>query len=175
MIPPRLSAGLAACLLLAACQREAAPPVTAEGASAAPTAAVSVPAPASGPAQSIPPAARTSLAETGLGEFRIVAVLLGNSLAGDNLVAHDAATFARGDTLHASVLSTGAHQGLRLSARWLGPDGAVIADTAQPLVPTAATATTFTLSNPQAWPPGEYRLQVSVNGQPGPTRKFTLR
>ena len=34
---------------------------------------------------------------------------------------------------------------------------------------------TFTLSNPQPWPAGEYQLQVSVNGQPGPTRKFSVR
>ena len=173
MNSPRLFAGLSACLALAACQREAAPAVAADAAATTPVAAA--PAPGQVPAPVTAPASAVLAGETGLGDFRIVSVLLGNSLAGDTVVTRDTQVFARGDTLHASVLSTGAHQGLRLSARWLGPDGALIADTAQALVPTAATATTFTISNPQPWPPGEYQLLVSVNGQPGQTRKFVVR
>ena len=173
MNSPRLCASLSACLALAACQREAAPTVAADAATTMPVAAA--PAAVQVPAPVTVPASAAVAGETGLGDFRIVSVLLGNSLAGDKLVARDAQAFARGDTLHASVLSTGAHQGLRLSARWRGPDGVVIADTAQALVPTAATATTFTISNPQPWPPGEYQLLISVNRQPGQTRKFVVR
>lgn len=169
----RTIAALSACLVLAACQRQAAPVVAADATAPKPVAAAPAPAQASAPVT--PPTEAALATETGLGEFRIVSVLLGNSLAGDKVVARDANVFAGGDTLHASVLTTGAHQGLRLSARWLGPDGAILADTDQALVPTAATATTFTISNPQAWPPGDYQLLVSINGQPGPTRKFRVR
>jgi hypothetical protein len=172
-------AALAACLALAACQRDAAPAAASATTSRA---KASVAAPAESARQPMPATAApapapvdASPAATGLGQFRIVSVLLGNSLAADKVVARDGDAFARGDTLHASVLSTGAHQGLRISARWLDPDGALIAETAQALVPTAATATTFTISNPQPWPPGDYQLLVSINGELAQTRKFKVR
>lgn len=177
MSSSRILVALAALLALAACQRADAPAAsnTAAASTSAPSASPSAPAPATAMPAATPAPAQAVPAVVGLGDFRIVSVLLGSSLAADKLVARDAQAFGRGDTLHASVLSTGAHQGLRLSARWLGPAGQVIADTTQPLVPTAATATTFTISNPQPWPPGDYQLQVSVNGQAVQTRRFSVR
>lgn len=108
------------------------------------------------------------------GEFKVAALLLGKELGADQVVRTDAAEFATGDTLHASVLSTGAHPGLTLSARWLAPDGTAIAETAQALAPAGPTATTFSLKNPQAWPVGEYQLIVAANGHPLQTRRFQV-
>jgi len=110
-----------------------------------------------------------------LGEFRIVSVLLGKAVGADDIVVADSEVFARKDSLHASVLTTGAHQGLSLSARWLAPDGSTIAETAQPLVPTGATATTFDISNPQGWPAGEYQVLIGVNKRTLLTKKFEVR
>ena len=109
------------------------------------------------------------------GEFKVAALLLGKELGADQVVRTDAAEFTTGDTLYASVLSTGAHPGLTLSARWLAPDGAIIADTAQAIVPTEPTATTFTLKNPDGWPPGDYTLQVRANNTLLETRAFAVR
>lgn len=109
-----------------------------------------------------------------LGDFKIVSVLLGASLDAERIVVADAETFAPKDKIHASVLSTGAHEGLRLSAKWLAPDGSVVAQTEQPLAPTTATATTFSIANPTGWPLGEYQLQVAVNGSTLQTRTFRV-
>ena len=109
-----------------------------------------------------------------LGDFKIVAVLLGTSLDAERIVVGDAETFAPQDKIHASVLSTGAHDGLRLSAKWLAPDGSVVAQTEQPLAPTTATATTFSIANPTGWPAGDYRLQIAVNGSTLQTRTFKV-
>lgn len=110
-----------------------------------------------------------------LGEFRIVSVLLGKAVGADKLVAADSEVFDAKDSIHASVLTTGAHQGLTISARWLGPDGSTIAETEQPLVPTAATATTFDISNPAGWPAGEYQLLIGINKRTLQTRRFEVR
>jgi len=110
-----------------------------------------------------------------LGEFRVVSVLLGKAVGADNVVLADSEVFAPKDSIHASVLTTGAHQGLSLSARWLAPDGSTIAETVQPLVPTAATATTFDISNPEGWPAGDYQLQIGINKRTLQTRKFQVR
>lgn len=110
-----------------------------------------------------------------LGDFKIVSVLLGTSLDAERIVVADAETFAPKDKIHASVLSTGAHDGLRLSAKWLAPDGSVVAETEQPLAPTTATATTFSIANPTGWPLGDYQLQVAVNGSTLQTRTFKVQ
>ena len=110
-----------------------------------------------------------------LGEFKIVSVLLGRTLDAEQVVQADRDSFSPRDSIHASVLSTGAHEGLTLSAHWLGPDGATIADTAQVVAPTQPTATTFSLHNPQPWPVGDYKLELAVNEHVLQTRAFHVR
>lgn len=109
-----------------------------------------------------------------LGEFRLVSVLLGSAVDGDQVVLADRREFSAKDTIYASVLSTGAHQGLRLSAKWLAPDGSTIADTSQPVVPTTATATTFSIRNPAAWPKGDYKVSIAINGNTQRTESFSV-
>jgi hypothetical protein len=110
-----------------------------------------------------------------LGEFKIVSVLLGKSLDADGVVQTDSERFGRKDKIYATVLSTGAHQGLRLQAKWLAPDGSTVAETEQPLVPTGATATSFSIANPEGWPEGEYELRIAINGSPMQARKFQVK
>ena len=172
MSPSRSFALAILVLALGACQQESAAPTEADAGSAA------APAPAAGPvtldaeqAAAVPDAQ----AELELGTFRIVSVLLGNAVDADKLVMVDSNVFARKDPIYASVLSTGAHQGLRMSAKWLAPDGAVIAETIEPVVPTAATATTFSISNPERWPVGNYQVLIGVNGHTLDTKTFKVR
>ncbi len=170
---PRLSSRLlfllAACLvaaLLAACQKG--PATNTDGSATAggnDADAPEVDASSVAAAQPPPP---------DLGDFKIVSVLLGTSIDADRIVEGDAETFAPKDKIHASVLSTGAHDGLRLSAKWLAPDGSIVAETEQALAPTTATATTFSIANPTGWPVGDYQLQVAVNGSLLQTRSFKV-
>jgi hypothetical protein len=163
--PLALALGL---LALAACHRNAAAPGSAVGAGPGNAA----PSPVAAPAAN---AGSTDAAPEDLGDFRIVSVVLGSTLDPDKVVIGDSQVFGRRAAIHASVLSTGANQGLRLSAKWLAPDGSLIAQTEQPVVPTTATATTFGISNPEAWPLGDYQVEIAVNGRLQETRKFQVR
>ena len=148
-------------LVLGACQKG--PETTPTGnatASEGPESAVAVAAAATPPPE--------------LGEFMVVSVLLGTSLDADGIVVGDRDNFAVDDRIQASVLSTGAHPGLSLSARWLAPDGSAIAETAQELAPAGPTASTFSLANPAGWPAGEYQLTIAANGYPLQTRRFQV-
>lgn len=158
-----LLAGSVLAVLLVACQKDPAAGSPASGDDAADSAQVDGSAVST--AQPPPP---------DLGDFELVSVLLGTTLDAERIVVGDADTFAPTDKIHASVLTTGAHDGLRLSAKWLAPDGSVVAETEQPLAPTMATATTFSIANPTGWPAGEYQLQVAVNGSTLQTRTFKV-
>ncbi|KFN50762.1 hypothetical protein, partial [Arenimonas composti] len=109
------------------------------------------------------------------GDFRIVAVELDDAIDAEGRAVTPTLAFRRGDRIHASVVGVGGSQGLTLSARWFGPDGAEIANAGQSLVPDKPTVVTFAISQPQPWPVGEYRLEVAINQRVVETREFEVR
>lgn len=110
-----------------------------------------------------------------LGEFKLLEVNLGTSLDSDNLVANPKAQFGTKDKIYASVLSAGKHQGLSIKAKWSAPDGTLIAETEQALVPTNGTVSTFSISHDQPWPVGAYTLDISLNGLVQKTLAFEIK
>lgn len=114
-------------------------------------------------------------AKLDLGEFKILEVNVGTSLDAENLVTKQKTLFASKDKIYASVLSNGKHQGLNLKARWTAPDGKLVAETVQNLVPTGALVSTFSISNEQPWPAGAYTLDISLNDQVQRTVSFEVK
>lgn len=110
-----------------------------------------------------------------LGDFRVVSVLMGNAVDAERVVLGDAREFKPKDAIHASVLSIGAHQGLKLSADWIAPDGKSFAKSEQAIVPASDLATTFKVQHPQGWPLGDYQLRIAINGHTLRTEKFSVR
>lgn len=108
------------------------------------------------------------------GDFRIASMTLGKAVDAEGQVAEAVEVFAPGDTVHAAVVGVGTSDGLTLSARWLAADGTEIAKAGQALVPTAPTVATFTLSQPEPWPAGEYVLEVAINERVAETRRFRV-
>lgn len=148
-------------LLLAACgAREETAPATAGD---APAASADEAAIAEAPMPPLPS-----------GDFRIASVTLGKAVDAEGQVTEAVEVFAQGDTMHAAVIGVGTSDGLTLSARWLAADGTEIAKAGQALVPTAPTVATFTLSQPEPWPAGEYVLEVAINERVAETRRFRV-
>ena len=165
------------CLLaLDACHRAAAPASVTTGATPgqpSPVAAASAAKPASGFFSMFSSAPAETPA--GLGDFKIVSVTLGSAVDAEQQVPVSKTVFGRYDRIYAAVLSTGQHQGLKLSAKWTTADGQLVAESEQALVPTSATVTTFSLRNGEMWPVGKYQLVVSVDQQPQNTQAFEIR
>jgi hypothetical protein len=164
--------GMICLLALSACQRAPAPTSATTGA-VAPAAAVTAEKPASGFFGMF--SDKPEPAATDLGDFKIVSVTLGNAVDAEQQVPVGKTVFGRNDRIYAAVLSTGQHQGLKLSARWTTADGQVVAETEQTLVPTSATVTTFSLHNGEPWPVGKYQLVVSIDKQAQSTIPFEIR
>ena len=110
-----------------------------------------------------------------LGEFRIVSVLMGTGVDDGHVVITDTRALAAKEPIYASVLSIGAHQGLKLSADWIAPDGKSFAKSEQPIVPDSDLATTFKVENPAGWPVGDYQLRIAINGHTVRTEAFTVQ
>ena len=159
---------------LVACDKSAPPgpagSTAAAGAAGAPASAASV-----ADAEAAAALAATEPPLPDLGDFRVVTVLMGDAVDGENVVLVDTREFDAKDPIYASVLSIGAHQGLQLSADWLAPDGNSFARTVQPVVPSTDLATTFKVKHPDTWPPGEYQLRIAINGHTVRSEKFRVR
>lgn len=102
----------------------------------------------------------------------VTTVDLGNAVGSDNRVTTPATSFAGKDTIHASVATDGA--GGNLTARWTFQDGQVV-DTQDKTVPAGAQVTDFSISKPDGWPAGKYKLEVLNNGMVVQTREFDIK
>ena len=127
------------------------------------------PPPAAAPAPSMSEAAPPPAASTGV---TVTTVDLGNAVGTDNRVTTPATAFAGADTIHASVATDGS--GGNLTAKWTFQDGQVV-DSQDKTVPAGPQVTDFSISKPDGWPAGHYKLEVMDNGMVVQTREFDVK
>lgn len=145
---------LVSALAMTACKKkEEAAPVPAPPAVAAPA-----PAEASTPAASI----------------SIVTLELGKGLADDKRVAEAVTEFSSGDTIHASVNTEGDGTGKKLGARWTYQDGALVHEESVDMTGSNSIYA-FKISNANPWPAGNYKVEISLDGQPLQSREFSVK
>ena len=135
-----------ACLSLSACKKEAppAPPVVE-------TAPVVV-APAPAPVETAPSVA-------------VASVELGRAVGDDKEITDATTTFATNDTIYAAVATTGAVAGnSKIAVKWTYQTGDIVKEDSIDIALTGPATTDFSISNPNAWPVGKYKVDVSLNG-----------
>ena len=152
-----ITAALVAGIALAGCKKH---DTTDAMATTPPPASEPAPMPATTP----PPAPAASVTVT--------TVDLGNAVGADNRVTTPATAFADKDTIHASVATDGS--GGDLTAKWSFQDGQVV-DTQDKTIPAGPQVTDFSISKPDGWPAGHYKLEVMNNGMVVQTREFDIK
>jgi hypothetical protein len=105
------------------------------------------------------------------------AVSLGKAVGADKKVSVATEVFAKGDTIHASIDTTGAGSAT-LAAKWSyskdGKAAAVKEETAS-ITPTGPATTEFHISKPDGWPAGDYKVEILVNGTSAATKSFKVQ
>lgn len=170
-----------ACLLLGACGKHtpappASSPAAARTAAVAPTAAVpATPAIASTTARATTVAGTPAApASTSLS---VVSVTLGNAVNAAHQVTQASNRFAASDKIiYASVATTGRSDGATLNAKWsyLEGQGQLISSISQALATDGPAVTTFMVQNPDLWPEGQYKIEISLDGKPVTTQNFEI-
>jgi hypothetical protein len=141
----------------AGCKKEAPPPPPPPPA-AAPAPKVEAPPPA-------PPA------------VSVASVTLGKAIGADKKVTAATDTFAKGDTIYAAVETTGSGKA-DLKAKWTFHKGDKVADVSEStesIVAAGPAVTSFKVSKPTGWPPGDYQVEVSLGGKSVSTKKFSVK
>ena len=126
---------------------------------------VATPPPAAEPAPLPPPPPAAP--------FAVGSVALGNAIGADNTVATPLTTFAKGDTIHASIATDGAAG--KLTAKWSHVDSNQVVNEETRDVPAGPQVTEFRISKPDGWPTGKYKLEVSADGAVVNTADFEVK
>jgi hypothetical protein len=151
-----ITIGLAAAITLVACgkKEENAPP---------PPAVTTTPAPATTP----PPMAAQAVSVT--------SVDLGTAVGADQKVTSPTTTFGPKDTIYAAVSTTGSASNATLGAKWTYQDGQTVNDSSQTIAPTGPAVTTFHISKPDGWPAGNYKVEITLDGNAVSSKDFSVK
>ena len=180
-----------ACLLLSACGKHppappAGSPAAASTAGTAPTAAKSTVTNISKTAiATIPttPAVASTTTRTTVATapasaaLSVASVALGSTVNAAHQVTQAGNRFAASDkTIYASVATTGRSDGATLNAKWsyLEGQGQLISSISQAIATDGPAVTTFMVQNPDLWPEGHYKIEISLDGKPVTTQSFEI-
>ena len=157
-----LALGLAGALTIAACNKSpenAPPPATTTPATTPPPAPAPATPPPSTPAQGV----------------SVTSVDLGTAVGADQKVTSPTTTFSPKDTIYAAVATTGNAANATLGAKWTYQDGQTVNDSSQTIAPAGPAVTTFHISKPDGWPAGNYKVEISLDGNMVSSKDFTVK
>ena len=104
--------------------------------------------------------------------LHVATLQLGRSLNGDNTVATHTTRFKADDTIYASVLTdrTGSST---ILARW-SYNGRAISETEKRVSYKGTAATEFHFQSAGGFLPGDYKVEILLDGQPVASRDFRV-
>ena len=140
---------LVAAVAIFACKKNEAPPAD-TGVAMAP--------PAAAPAESL----------------KVNGIETGKGLNADKTIKDDEHDFGVRDTIYTSVKTEGAGTG-KLTAKWTYKDGKVVSEESQNISPTGDAYTEFHIVKATAWPKGDYKVEILLNGVSAGTKDFSVK
>lgn len=104
--------------------------------------------------------------------LQVTTIQLGRSLNPDKTVATHTTRFKPGDTIYASVLTDGSGSGT-IGAKWWYA-GRLVSEPTQRVSYKGAAATEFHIQTSSRLPPGDYKVEILLDGQSIGTREFRV-
>jgi hypothetical protein len=125
-------------------------------------------------AASVASPAVTAAANTPL---TVAKLTLGNAVNAAHEVTHASNNFAFNDKIiYASVATEGRSSGATLNAKWsyLEGPGQLISSITESIATDGPAVTTFKVENPDLWPEGKYKVEISLDGRPVAHQDFVI-
>ena len=98
---------------------------------------------------------------------------IGRAIGADKAVTAPAGAFGPTDTIYTSVVTEGKAPTATLAARWTYR-GALLEETEQRIAPNGTVISEFHVFNPAGWSPGEYRVEILLDGRAVGDRTFRV-
>lgn len=132
------------------------------------------------PAATTAPAHAASAAKpsaAGDDALHVATLTLGTAIDAGYAVTAPATRFgASTHTIYASVATTGRTTSATLGVRWryLEGHGTLVNELSQAITTDGPAVTTFEVQNPNRWPTGKYRVEITLDGKPVAQQAFEL-
>jgi hypothetical protein len=181
------SATLAGVLLLGACGKHETPtaanPPASASTAATPATTPAAPSTAAAPAttgSAASPATAASAAAAApvvAAPLSVAKLSVGDAVDARHQITHPGDSFASSDnTIYASVTTVGSSSGATLNAKWsyLEGSGQLVSSISQAIATDGPAITTFKVQNPDLWPEGKYRVEISLDGKSVAKQDFEI-
>ena len=106
------------------------------------------------------------------GPLKMSAIQMGRALNSDKSIATHVTRFKPDQTVYVSVLTEGPGSG-EIGAKWTF-GGRVISEEQKSVSYTQSAATEFHIAYAGGFPPGEYQVELSIDGQTAESRTFRI-
>lgn len=107
-------------------------------------------------------------------ELRVDEIEVGKGLDADKSVRDATSDFGVRDTIYVAVQTDGSGSGT-LTAKFTHQDGQTIEETSQSIAPTGEAWHEFHIQKATAWPAGNYKVEVMLNGTSAGTKDFSIK
>lgn len=110
------------------------------------------------------------------GTLRVSSIELGKGLGSDMTLRDQTDDFGVRDTIYAVVRADGAATGAKLDAKWTYQSGQTVDQQSQPISPAGGeTRHEFHLQKASAWPKGDYKVEIMLDGASAGTKEFSIK
>lgn len=106
--------------------------------------------------------------------LKVAGIETGKGLNPDKTIKDDAHDFGVRDTIYTSVKTEGAGTG-KLAAKWTYKGGQPVNESTQDISPTADAYHEFHITKATAWPKGDYKVEILLDGVSAGTKDFTVK
>ncbi len=106
--------------------------------------------------------------------LRVAEVETGKSIGTDKTVSDGTDDFGVRDTIYVAVKTEGSGSGT-LAAKWTFQDGQTVEQSSQSIAPTGDTWHEFHIQKATAWPAGNYKVEITLNGAPAGSKDFEIK
>ena len=107
--------------------------------------------------------------------IKVAEIDVGKGLNADMTLKDNTDDFGVRDTIYAAVKTEGASTGSTLAAKWTYQSGQTVSESSQNISPSGETRHEFHLSKATAWPKGNYKVEILLDGVSAGTKDFSIK
>jgi hypothetical protein len=108
--------------------------------------------------------------------LHVTEIVTGKGINPDRSLKDQTDDFGVRDTVYVGVKTEGASPGANLTARWTYQTGQLVSESSQSIAPASAEVRhEFHIQKANAWPKGDYKVEILLNGASSGTKDFKVR
>jgi hypothetical protein len=117
----------------------------------------------------VPPAAPAAT------PIKVDEIDVGKGLNADMTLKDKTDDFGVRDTIYAAVKTEGASAGSKLAAKWTFQSGQTVSESSQNISPSGEARHEFHIAKASAWPKGNYKVEILLDGVSAGTKDFSIK